>query len=459
MKASIRAGMYCLALITASVASGSPAAETADAPVVSPGARSALPPVAGAKAVLNTTMRHREWIRVPISKSTSVLAWVMYPDRSDRAPLVVLSGESLAPTDWTRAVSDQLAAEGYLVVVPDVLTEVDARGDRRPAGTGVATDVDEIARRVDAVQATALRLPAASGVTAYVDLDPTRGRIAARASGTRTEFSLSAAAWPDMVSYLNERTVNRPVFVPNEHAGHMAMLQAAQAAGRGPAPAGPLVHKDPRLPATYFTAKSTLLNSKLKTEWIDIPVDGSAVKLHTLVIHPQGTAKTGVVLVMQHGSGMDDWQRALAHQVAEDGFIAVLPDLWSGTGPNGGGWDASEFGDDAMRAAAGKITPDEGMRRYKAARDYALKLPRANGKIASIGFCMGGENSFRFAGEVPELNGAVIYYGGPPDESIMRQIKAPVLGFYGENDARVTSTVEPTKGAMARLGKQYESHV
>ncbi len=41
----------------------------------------------------------------------------------------------------------------------------------------------------------------------------------------------------------------------------------------------------------------------------------------------------------------------------------------------------------------------------------------------------------------------------------MRRITAPVLGFYGENDARVTATVEPTKEAMARLGKTYEPHV
>ena len=33
----------------------------------------------------------------------------------------------------------------------------------------------------------------------------------------------------------------------------------------------------------------------------------------------------------------------------------------------------------------------------------ALKLPRANGKTASIGFCAGGSNSFRFAGDVPAL--------------------------------------------------------
>src|SRR4029453_18317315 len=104
---------------------------------------------------------------------------------------------------------------------------------------------------------------------------------------------------------------------------------------------GDIGRKDPRLPANYFMAAATIRDSKLKAEWVGIPLEGEPVKLHTLVIYPAGTARTGAVIVMQHGVGVDEWQRALAYQIAEDGFIAVLPDLWSGTGPNGGNWDAS----------------------------------------------------------------------------------------------------------------------
>ena len=96
---------------------------------------SALPSAADAKMLLNMTTRHREWIVVPISKETSVLAWVVYPERSDRAQVVMMRGETLEPSDWTRAVSDQLSAEGYLTVVPDVLTEVDSHGNRRSRGS------------------------------------------------------------------------------------------------------------------------------------------------------------------------------------------------------------------------------------------------------------------------------------------------------------------------------------
>jgi len=164
------------------------------------------------------------------------------------------------------------------------------------------------------------------------------------------------------------------------------------------------------------------------------------------------------VIVMQHGAGMDDWVRDVADQLAQAGFLAVAPDVWSGTGPGGGGLDSFQFVDDAMKASA-RITPEETMRRFKAAREYALKLPQANGKTASLGFCAGGGNSFRFAGEVPELNGAVVFYGGPPDDAVMEKILSPVIGFYGENDVRVTAAVEPTAAKMRTMGKMYEPHI
>jgi carboxymethylenebutenolidase len=218
----------------------------------------------------------------------------------------------------------------------------------------------------------------------------------------------------------------------------------------------PASQKRADLPASILSAASTLAHTKLRHEWVDIPT--ATVKLHTWVSYPEGNGKAGVVIVMQQAPGNDLWERAIADQLAHDGFIAVAPDLHSGLGPHGGGFDDFEFRDDVMRANA-KLTDDLRISFYKAARDWALKLPRANGKTASLGFCAGGSNSFRFAGEVPELNAAVVYYGGAPDEATMAKINAPVLGFYGDNDVRVTASVEPAMAAMKKLGKSYEPHV
>jgi carboxymethylenebutenolidase len=233
-----------------------------------------------------------------------------------------------------------------------------------------------------------------------------------------------------------------------------AQSQTSGSAARRMVPG--LADKPRDLPASYYTASATLARSTLKKEWVDIPVGD--LKLRTWIVYPERTGKAGVVIVMQHGLGLDEWMRSVADQIAADGFIAVAPDVWSGTGPNGGNRDSFQFDDEAMRAAA-RITPDETQRRYKAARSWALTLPRANGKTGSVGFCAGGSNSFRFAAEVPELNAAVVFYGGGPAENLLTKINAPVLGFYGENDARVTATVPITTESMKRLGKSYEAHV
>src|SRR5262249_46677284 len=182
------------------------------------------------------------------------------------------------------------------------------------------------------------------------------------------------------------------------HMGRALMPESAQQGSGGTAPRmiPGLADKPADLPASYYTATATLARSRLKKEWVDIPL-GDA-KLHTWVEYPEGNGKTGVVIVMQHGTGLDDWMRSVADQIAHEGYIAVAPDIWSGTGPNGGGRDSFQFDDDAMKAAA-RINPAETQRRYKAAWEWAMKLSRANGKSGTIGFCAGGGNSFQFAGE------------------------------------------------------------
>jgi carboxymethylenebutenolidase len=72
---------------------------------------SSIPNEGLAKTILQTTHRHREWINVPFG-SAGIRAFVVYPDRADKAPVVMLSANKQGASDWIRAVGDQLAAEG-----------------------------------------------------------------------------------------------------------------------------------------------------------------------------------------------------------------------------------------------------------------------------------------------------------------------------------------------------------
>jgi carboxymethylenebutenolidase len=229
-----------------------------------------------------------------------------------------------------------------------------------------------------------------------------------------------------------------------------------QAAGPPPGQAArPGFLKTPEFPAGAFAASSTLARTTLKHEWVDIPYAGKRLK--AWVEYPNGTAPAGVVIVMSHEAGPDDWIRAIADQLALEGFIAVVPDIVSGLGPGGGDFGSFRFEVDVIRATT-NLSEREVMNRYRAAYDYARKLPRGNGKIASLGFGMGGADSFRFAAAVPELNAAVVFYGVSPDAPALARIRAPVLGLYGEDDVRVMSTVPAAAAEMKRLGKAYEVH-
>jgi carboxymethylenebutenolidase len=223
-------------------------------------------------------------------------------------------------------------------------------------------------------------------------------------------------------------------------------------------PAGAADSAKPAIPASGEDAKQALADSPRHGEWADVPVPGGDAKIHTWVVYPERKDKAPVVVVIHEIFGLTDWIRAVADQLAAEGFIAVAPDLLSGKGPGGGGTDS--FPADEVRAAIGKLTPDEVAQRLNAVRDYGLKLPAAANKSATIGFCWGGSTSFAYATRQPALTAAVVYYGtAPTDADALARIKSPVLGFYGGDDARVTATVEPTSKAMADLKKIYTPHV
>lgn len=231
--------------------------------------------------------------------------------------------------------------------------------------------------------------------------------------------------------------------------------EGGAAGGRGGG--GGLGAKNPDLPAGAFTASSTIARTTLRHEWVDIPLAGGR-RLHTWIEYPNRTDPTPVVVVMSHEAGLDDWMRAVADQLATQGFIAVAPDILSGRGPNGGNFESFRFAADAVQANE-KLPQDEAVRRYKAALDYALKRPGASARSASLGVGMGGADSFRFAAEVPDLDAAVVFYGVAPDQTVLANVKAPVAGFYGEDDPRVMATVRAAEATMKRLGKTYEVHV
>ena len=217
-------------------------------------------------------------------------------------------------------------------------------------------------------------------------------------------------------------------------------------------------------PGVAAHVERALKESTRHGEWVDIALpDG--VKLNTWVVYPERKDKAGVVLVVHDIRGMADWPRALGDQLAQDGFIAIVPDFLSGKGPNGGG--TSSLGT-AVGQTIRTLTGDEMTTRLNAAMEYGKKLASSNGKTGIVGFCWGGTQSFNYAIAQPNLNASVVYYGNPtagrpsPEvatEADYAKVKAPVIGMYGGSDARINDTIPATEAAMSKLGKFYEKHI
>src|SRR5499426_1680489 len=304
---------------------------------------------------------------------------------------------------------------------------------------------------------------------------------------------LAAAAVVVVISQRAATVVVEAAAPASEHAGHgmTAAEHIAHMAAEGNVHAAHALEEmkwaamqaapaNAALPADDMGAAARLAASPRKGEYVKIDVGG--VPVNTWVVRPAGNGRAPVVVVIQEVFGLSDWIRGVADQLAAEGFIAVAPDLLSGKGPNGG--DSSSFGgQQEMVKATLSLPAPEIIGRIKAAREWALKQPRANGKSGVVGFCFGGNQSFAMAVAEPTLNAAVVYYGTAPTDApagggggrgagggaapafepsaSLANIKSPVLGLYGGlmQDARIGNTIAATEMKMKELKKVYEPHV
>ena len=151
---------------------------------------------ADATARLAASTRHGEWVKVAWEPGSpdSLMAWVVYPEVNKRAPVVVVIHEIFGLSTWVRGVADQLAADGYIAVAPDLLSRVRGGPSSDELRSDSATklirgvSVADMNKGVAAAANYGMSLPAAQkkyGVVGYC-----WGGAAAVRRGTREQRSL-----------------------------------------------------------------------------------------------------------------------------------------------------------------------------------------------------------------------------------------------------------------------------
>ena len=187
-------------------------------------------------------------------------------------------------------------------------------------------------------------------------------------------------------------------------------------------------------------------------EWVYIRRGIDSIR--TYVAYPERKDKAPAVIVIHEIYGLTDWEPTVADRLAKEGFVAAVPDLLSS---KHGKTPADET---EARQLVGELEPERVTADLDATFAYLNTLPAVRtGEIGTIGFCWGGGQSFRYATDNPELKAAVVCYGPAPDTASMRRIKAPVLGIYGENDARINAALPEVNAAMATYGKTFTQEV
>jgi carboxymethylenebutenolidase len=123
-----------------------------------------------AKARLDASPRHHEYVPLKHGNRT-VQAFVVYPEIKTKAPVVILIHEIFGLSDWAKEMADELAAEGFIVIAPDLLTgfgpggggssEFASQDATVKAVSGL--DPDVVTADLDAAADYGKHLPAANG--------------------------------------------------------------------------------------------------------------------------------------------------------------------------------------------------------------------------------------------------------------------------------------------------------
>jgi carboxymethylenebutenolidase len=212
----------------------------------------------------------------------------------------------------------------------------------------------------------------------------------------------------------------------------------------------------PALPAGAADALERLSASPRHGEWVTVAT-GAQDSVRAWVVYPERSDPAPVVLVVHEIFGLSHWVRAVADQVAAEGFIAIAPDMLTTRGIPLGADGAPDT--ETARREIQTLNRDDIHRQLLAVAEYGMSLPAAQRSYGIVGYCWGGTVAYEHAIRSPGLGASVVYYGTSPDASLMASIRAPVLGLYGENDERVNATIAPALEAMQRLGRRFEHEI
>jgi len=167
---------------------------------------------------------------------------------------------------------------------------------------------------------------------------------------------------------------------------------------------------------------------------------------------PPGSGKTGALVVVHEGYGLNEVMKLHCQHFAQAGFLSLAPDLFNGRVAKNDVEMAGIIGTFDFQKAVGDIGE---------AVAHLRSHLRGNGRIAVAGFSLGGALTLAAARYVPALAAAVPFYGLPrfPSDEFTN-VKTPICGHYARvDDWANPRTVEEIQGKVRSGGGQMDVYI
>ena len=209
------------------------------------------------------------------------------------------------------------------------------------------------------------------------------------------------------------------------------------------------------------------MSDAMRAETVMIPGAGGE-EIEAYLAQPLDRQGVGGVVVIHHMPGYDEGTKEITRKFAYHGYLAICPNLYWREAPGADPDDAA-----ATARASGGVPDERLVGDVGGAAAYLRSLPTSNGKVATIGYCSGGRQSFLAACSLA-LDAAVDCYGAfvvaaPPEGALASvrpvvglagTLSCPLLGLFGAEDQFPTpAEVGELEKVLAEHGKTFEFHV
>ena len=194
-------------------------------------------------------------------------------------------------------------------------------------------------------------------------------------------------------------------------------------------------------------------DKRIVTASITYPSPMGYGMVKALYVKPaNASGKLPGVLVVHENRGLNPYIEDVARRVGVAGFLAIAPDGLTSVGGYPG---TDEKGVEMQRGLDQKKLVED----FVAAAQFLKTHPDCTGKVGVTGFCYGGGIANTLAVRMPDLGGAVPFYGRQPSAEDVAKIKAPLLIHYAGLDEGVNAGWPAFEAALKANNVRYSAYI